>query len=223
METYFPVLEECLLFRGVESGNICAMLRCLGTRTERYEKGETILAEGDRAEWMGVVLSGAVDVMRVDYDGCRRIINHLGPGELFGEAFACAGVESLPVDVVAASDAEILRADVQRITASCSNACEHHARLIRNLLYAVSVKNLQFHEKLEVTSRHTTREKLLTYLQLQSRRQQSRDITIPFDRQALADYLGVERSGLSAEISRLRSEGVLDSRKNRFILSDPEL
>ena len=218
MEKYLDVLSASSLFDGVAGAEIASMLHCLQARVEKYGKDETILAEGDRAEWVGLVLSGEVNVLRMDYDGTRRILSHLTEGELFGESFACAGAESLPVDVTAASDAEILRMDVRRITTTCSNACTFHAALIRNLLRAVSEKNIRFHEKLEVTSRHTTREKLLTYLEMQSRRQGKRSFAIPFDRQALADYLGVERSGLSMEISRLRSEGVLESRKNEFTL-----
>lgn len=218
MEKYLDVLSSSSLFEGVAGADIASMLKCLQARVEKYYRDETILAEGDRADWVGVVLSGEVNVLRMDYDGNRRIISHLTAGELFGESFACAGADWLPVYVVAATDTEILRTDVRRITTTCSNACTFHSVLIRNLLKAVSEKNIRFHEKLEVTSKHTTREKLLTYLEMQARRQGTRSFTIPFDRQALADYLGVERSGLSAEISRLRSQGVLESRKNEFTL-----
>ena len=218
MEIYHPILKRCPLFAGVEEKDVAAMLRCLDARRERRGKGERILSAGDAATWVGVVLSGAVEIQRLDYDGSRRILAHLAPGELFAESFACAGVESLSVDVVAVEDTELLRLDVWRITHSCSNACAFHARLIYNLLREVSAKNLLFFQKLEVTSKRTTRERLLTYLEMCAREQGSRRFTVPFDRQGLADFLGVDRSGLSAEIGRLRSEGVLESRRSEFTL-----
>ena len=218
MENYREILERCPLFAGVDPGDIPGMLRCLGARTERREKGSPILSAGEPVDFVGVVLSGAVDVFRQEYDGSRRLLSHLTPGEIFAESFACAGVTSCTVDVTAGAETEILRLDIYRVTHSCSNACAFHSRLVFNLLRIVAEKNLQFHSRLEITSKRTTRERLLTYLEMVAREQGRGTITIPFDRQDLADYLGVDRSGLSAEIGRLRNEGILESRKREFIL-----
>ena len=79
-------------------------------------------------------------------------------------------------------------------------------------------KNLEFYRRIEITSKRTTREKLLTYLGLEARRLNLDSFDIPFNRQDLADFLEVDRSGLSAEISKLREEGILKSRKNHFEL-----
>ena len=218
MDYHLEILGRCPLFAGVDPGDIPGMLGCLGARAEKKEKGSVILSAGEPVRWVGIVLSGAVDILRQEYDGSRRLLAHLTPGQLFAESFACAGVESCPVDVTAGTDAEILRLDVHRVTHSCGSACAFHTRLIYNLLHIVSEKNLLFHRRLEITSKRTTRERLLTYLEMCSREQGSRRFTIPFDRQDLADYLGVDRSGLSAEISRLRGEGVLENRKREFVL-----
>lgn len=218
MEKYGEILERCPLFAGVDPVDIQGMLGCLGARKERREKGSSFLSVGEPVDFMGVVLSGAVDITRQEYDGSRRLLAHLTPGELFAEAFACAGVTSCPVDVTAGADTEILRLDVFRVTHSCSNACAFHSRLVYNLLRIVAEKNLQFHSRLEIISQRTTRKRLLTYLEMAAREQGRGKITIPFDRQDLADYLGVDRSGLSAEIGRLRKEGILESRKREFIL-----
>ena len=93
-----------------------------------------------------------------------------------------------------------------------------HNQLIFNLLKVVAAKNLAFHQKIEITSKRTTRDKLLTYLQIQAEAAGSSRFTITYDRQELADYLEVDRSGLSVEISRLRKEGVIDCHKNNFTL-----
>ena len=82
----------------------------------------------------------------------------------------------------------------------------------------IANKTIMFHQKLEITSKRTTRDKLMTYLNIQAKKKKGNSFTIPFDRQELADFLEVDRSGLSAEISKLRSEGVLESNKNHFTL-----
>ena len=90
--------------------------------------------------------------------------------------------------------------------------------MIYNLLKNVAAKNIQFHQKIEITAKRSTREKLMSYLTLQAKKAGSQSFDIPFDRQELADYLEVERSGLSAEISKLRKEGILKSEKKHFEL-----
>ena len=139
--------------------------------------------------------------------------------DLFGESFACAGLDALPVSVVAVEECEYMRFDCRRLMTSCTNACSFHNQLIFNLLKVVAAKNLAFHQKIEITSKRTTRDKLLTYLQIQAKAAGSSRFTITYERQELADYLEVDRSGLSVEISRLRKEGVIDCHKNNFTLN----
>ena len=218
MKEYLPVLSRCRLFEDIEESNVAAMLTCLGAVLLPFEKGETVLAEGSPARYLGVVLSGAVQVTRVDFYGNRSILGSFGPGGVFGESFACAGVERLPVDVIAAETGAALLIDAQRVTCTCSNACQFHSRVIFNLLKLMAAKNLMFNQKIEITSQRTTRDKLLTYLAQQAKKADSASFVIPFDRQELADYLEVDRSGLSAEIGRLRREGVIESSRNRFRL-----
>lgn len=217
-EKHFETLQKCPLFDGVAAEDLPALLDCLGARTARFAKKETILAEGAPAKDMGVLLSGSAQVVRMDYFGNRSIMAGLEPPALFAESFACAGVAEMPVSVVAGDDTEVLFIDCRRLTRSCGRACAFHQQLIYNLMRILAAKNLNFHRKIEITSRRSTREKLMAYLQDQAKRQNSRSFTIPYDRQALADYLEVDRSGLSAEISKLRKEGVLESEKNYFRL-----
>ena len=182
------------------------------------QKGQQILQEGDPARYVGIVLAGGVQIEKVDYYGNRSIVASVGPGELFGEAFACAEMESMPVAVVAGEPCQVMLIDCRRILRSCTNACGFHQQLIFNLMKDIAVKNIMFHQKIEITSRRSTREKLMAYLQQQAKQAGTNRFEIPFDRQELADYLEVDRSGLSAEISRLRREGVLESHKKQFEL-----
>jgi CRP-like cAMP-binding protein len=167
---------------------------------------------------MGLMLNGRARIIKEDFYGNRTIVAGIEPEEMFGESFACARLESMPVSVVAAEDSEVLLMDCQRLLTTCSSSCEFHNKLIFNLLKVVATKNLMFTQKIEITSKRSTREKLLAYLNLQAKHHGCRSFTIPYDRQELADYLEVDRSGLSAEISKLRTEGVLESTRNHFKL-----
>lgn len=211
-------MRKCPLFHDVEDENIISMIGCLGAIEKSFQKKDMIIAEGETARYVGIVLTGSVQIERTDYFGNRSIVSNVGPSELFGESFACAGMEKIPVNVVANEDAKILFIDCFRITQSCSNACLFHQQMIFNLLKVVATKNLAFHQKLEITSKRSTREKLMTYLLLQAKKNNSNSFTMPFDRQELADYLEVERSGLSMVISKLCQEGILESKRNLFVL-----
>lgn len=217
MQNYFPILRNCPLFAEIADESLGGMLGCLGATAKKYEKNEIILAEGDPATRIGILLSGSATVLREDYDGDRHIVSEVAPAELFGEAFACAET-ILPVSVVATETAEVLLIDCRRILHTCCNACAFHERTIYNLMKILAEKNLQMHKKAEILAKRTTREKLLAYLAQTSRQCGSRYFTIPFDRQELADYLEVDRSGLSVEISKLRAEGIIDCHKSDFKL-----
>lgn len=218
MKDFFDILRECPLFDRIGDESLKEMLGCLNAKERSYKKGDVVFAEGDKAKYLGIVLEGSVQLVRVDYYGNRSILTNIEPPQLFGEAFACAGLKSLPVDAVAAADTKILLLDAQRIARPCGNACPCHGQTILNLLHIVAKKNLVLHQKIEITSKRSTREKLMTYLLLQAKKAKSHTFTVPYDRQELADYLEVDRSGLSAEISKLRNEKVLECRRSTFTL-----
>lgn len=218
MKDFFDILRECPLFDRIGDERLKEMLGCLNAKECSYKKGDAVFAEGDKAKYLGIVLEGSVQLVRVDYYGNRSILANIEPPQLFGEAFACAGLKSLPVDAVAAADTKILLLDAQRIARPCGNACPCHGQTILNLLHIVAKKNLVLHQKIEITSKRNTREKLMTYLLLQAKNAKSHTFTVPYDRQELADYLEVDRSGLSAEISKLRNEKVLECRRSTFTL-----
>ena len=218
MKDFSAALSACPLFAGVDPAQMPALFTCLQGRIRTYDKGQTILRQGERAEHLGAVLSGLVQIDRVDDAGNRSLVAAVAPGELFGETFAYAGVAALPVEAVAAAPTTALLLRADRIAQPCGRACAFHHRVLTNLLRILADKNVQLNEKLAVLSQRTTRDKLLTYLALQAQKTGSRRLTLPFNRQELADYLEVDRSGLSAEISKLRRAGVLQCQRNRFTL-----
>lgn len=218
MKKYMEIIKSCALFEDIEEDKLLKMLTCLGAKVLEFDKKYTIFAEGNPAKYIGIVLSGSVQIMQVDYYGNRTIIGNAGVAELFAEAFACAQVESVPVTVVAKEPSVVMLIDCSHILYTCTNSCEFHKRLIFNLMKTLAKKNIGYHRKIEITSKRTTRDKLMTYLMFCAKSEGSNSFDIPYDRQELADYLEVDRSGLSAEISKLRKEGVLENTRKHFEL-----
>lgn len=218
MKKYFEILKNCPLFDGIEEEKLFVMLECLGAKVEFFDKKYTVFAEGNPAKYIGIVLSGSVQIVQVDYFGNRSILGNVGAGEVFCEAFACAEVGAIPVTVIANEPCEIMLIDSSHILHTCSNNCGFHRQLIFNMMKGLAVKNIMFHQRIEITSKRTTREKLMAYLMIQAQKNNSNSFDIPFDRQELADYLEVDRSGLSVQISKLRDEGVLYYHRNHFEL-----
>lgn len=218
MKEFMPLLSASPIFNGVEEREIFSMLRCLDVKESLFQRGEYILRAGEPAGDMGLLLTGSALVAQEDFWGNRNIMARVSPGQLFAEAFACAPGAELTVSVVAEEGCRVLFLNVSRVLTTCPTACAHHSRVIRNLLAELAVKNLGLNEKMTHMARRSTREKLRSYLSAQARRQGSADFSIPFSRQQLADYLSVERSGLSAELGKMRDEGILDFYKNHFTL-----
>ncbi len=211
-------LKRSRLFSGIGKEEIESMLTCLSAEKQSYKKGEYVLHFGDSVSAVGVVTSGSVDVIQEDYWGNRNLVAEILPGQTFAESYACAENVPLGVSVQAAQDAEVLLMNLQGLLTTCSSACAFHARLIRNLVSLLASKNLLMNEKLTYLTQRSTREKLLAYLSSESMRLHAPDFSIPFNRQQLADYLSVDRSAMSNELSKMQKEGVLEYRKNHFLL-----
>lgn len=205
------------LFAGISEEGVDQVLACLSARPRHFDKQAMLLRAGD-APVMGVVLAGSVHILQEDFWGNRSLLGRAGPGDLFAEAFACAGVLRLPVSVEACEPTDVLLLDAGRLSAVCPAACPHHAQMIRNLLRLMAEKNVGLARKVEHMARRTTRDKLLSYLSAEARRSGGSAFSIPFNRQQLADYLAVDRSAMCSELSRLRDEGLLDFHRSAFVL-----
>ncbi len=219
MRKYLSVIKGSRLFSDIRDDEIEAMLDCLSVRSREYAKNDFILRAGERTSSLCVVLSGSVHIIKEDFLGNRNIISEAAPGDIFAESYACVPDVPLGVSAAAAEPSSVMFMDARRILTVCGSACVFHARLMSNLLAVLAEKNLQFSDKLTHMTQRSTRQKLLSYLSAESVRRGSREFSIPFDRQQLADYLSVDRSALSGELSKMRAEGLLDYRKNRFILA----
>ena len=218
MKNYLPVIRSSPLFFGISEEELAAMLACLGTREESFPKDAFLLRVGDTAESIGLVLEGSVLVIQEDVWGNRNILSKAGTGETFAAAYACAPAAALPVSVTAETPVTVMLLNVKHVLNVCPSACAYHSRIIRNLLGVLAEKNLRFGEKLTHMGQRTTRAKLMSYLSAEAQRRGKYEFDIPFSRQQLADYLAVERSGLSLELGKMRRAGLLDFHKSHFVL-----
>lgn len=220
MKEYINLLKACPLFDGIEESDIMSVLTCLGAKTKKAQKNETLISVGDSVRFIGLLLSGSAQISHIDCYGNKNIVSAVFPGELFAETFAAAETEHIPVSVTSECESTWLMLDYRRIISPCCSACGFHSKLIGNLLKITANKNLLLTKKIEIISKRTTKEKLLTYLFLEAEKYGKAEFTVPFDRQGLADYLGAERSALSAVISSLRDEGIIESRKSFFKINE---
>ena len=218
MKEFLPVLRASQLFSGISEAELTAMLACLDPRTERFAKDAILLRTGGAAESIGLVLSGSVLIVQEDIWGNRSILSKAGPGQTFAAAYACAPGSLLNVSVAAETPVTAMFLNVRRVLTVCPSACEHHSRIIRNLLGELAEKNLRLSEKLTHMAQRTTRAKLMSYLSAEAQRLGRCEFDVPFTRQQLADYLAVERSGLSLELGKMKKEGLLDFHKSHFVL-----
>lgn len=218
MKKYIPVLKGTKLFAGVDENEILPMLACLQTKLKTYKKGEYVYRQGEYLNNITVLVEGNLLIQSNDYWGNRSIINTVETGEMFGEAYVAPDSGALLNDVVAVENSTVMFFDVQKILTVCSSNCKFHSMVVHNLFFAISEKNRRLVQKLGHMAKRSTREKLISYLSEEAKRQKSGAFTIPFNRQQLADFLSVDRSAMSNELCKMRDEGLLIFEKNRFTL-----
>ena len=210
-------VKDCILFKGIKTQELSSMLGCLRGVIKKYNNGKTVISEGDKLKKFGLLIEGKLKVVQYDYLGNKSVLSIIEPKQIFAEAFAYVNKNS-SLEVEATEKSKVLFLDSDKLSMPCENCCTFHKQLVKNLLFIISNKNVNLTQKIECMSKITTREKLLTFLSMESIKNNSKEFTILFDRQALADYLGVERSAMSAELSKLRNDGIIECEKNRFKL-----
>ena len=217
MNTAF--LSKTLLFQGIREHEIEAMLKCLGAHEKEYKKGQTIYQAGQTVKDLGLVLSGGVNIVVYDYWGNSTIFSHIAPGQIFAETYSAMGQEELLVNVIADQDSHILFVDTYKLMTTCQHACPYHQQAIHNLIRISAQKNLNLSKRMLHTASKSIRGRLVSYLSEQALQHGTNRFHIPFSRQQLADYLGVDRSALSNELSKMQKDGLLQYHKNEFILT----
>lgn len=216
-------LSKTNLFRGTSAEEIKSMLHCLNAEKKSFLKNEVIYHAGNTVTSLGMVLSGSAFIENDDLWGNKSVLDLILPGQVFGETYASLPGEPLMFHVVASEATEVLFLNVNRLIKVCPNSCEHHSKLIQNLLCIFAQKNLNLTRRSLHTAPKSIRSRLLSYLSAQAIRQGRRDFVIPFNRQQLADYLNVDRSALSNELSKMQRDGLIQVEKNHFRLLQDEM
>lgn len=195
-----------------------SLLQCLQAQKRTYAKGNHIFAEGETATQLGIVLKGRINTVYEDAFGGHSIIGTVEPGQLFCDAFACTKDQRMPVSVMAQADSIVLLIRIELILHTCGHACRQHQRLCENLVHILAEKYVSLNQKIIHLSGRSTRRKLLSYLSERMRLSGGDPFEIPFNQQELADYLFIDRSGLSTEWNRLKKEGILEMKQNACTL-----
>ena len=219
MEKYIPIIQKTTLFREIVEKDLKCMLNCLNVTKKVYQKNEFIIHPGSKIQEIGLVVSGLALIVNEDVWGGRNIISELTIGTIFAESFACLLQIPEWISVVASEETTVLFFNINNILQVCSSFCQFHNQLIQNLVQTLAKKNVLLTKKMEYLSRKTIRDKLLTYLSEEALKNGKKTFMIPFNRKELAEYLSVDRSALSNEISKLQKEGFITSNKRQFTIN----
>lgn len=213
------ILNSSPLFQDIAQDEIEAVLSCLSATRKRFQKDENIVREGDLIKNMGILLSGTAQSVKTNVTGKQVIVTLIKPGNYIGVLLAASHDRTSPVTVQALEDVAVLFIPMQDILSRSD--CPHHAKLLSNLLDGIAEKALILHDRNDCLIKPTIRDKVLTFLAEFAHHAGSRSFTIPMGRDAMAEYLDVDRSALSRELSWMKRDGLIDYEKNWFNLRAP--
>ena len=206
--------RSCPLFRGISEEDLTAMLGCLSAREISPRRGDFIMRTPEVHPLMGVVLEGEVEMISEDLFGKKSLLSVLPVGSLFGESYTCVKARRRTIAYQARTHCRVLLLDYDRILHACKLVCRFHHRMIENMVELIAEKNLALVEKLEVVSRSTIREKLLTYLSRQAEAAGSRNLP---SQPAWPEYCA-DRSAIDPRAAHMKAEGLIDYDKRNFTL-----
>ncbi len=212
------VLRRSKLLSGIAPDRLPELLACLGAHRESFPAGAYVLREGRQVESVGIVLSGHARSLKLSKEGEPLIISLLESGSFIGVLLAASRDRASPVAVQAQEELSVMFFPAERLIFPCETPCGDHALLLRNFLDSVAAQSLSLNDRIDCLIRRSVREKVEAYLFRAAEEKGQREFTVPLDRNAMANYLNVERSALSRELSRMKADGLIEYRKNRFRL-----
>ena len=211
-------LMKLPIFYNLKNEEIINILNFFNYSKEDFEKNNFIFEIGKPISKIGIILSGEINIIKEDFWGNRNILNKFKSGEIFGEVFALAKVSPNNILVETSQNSKILFLDLTNFSIDNENNSNEILKFLSNIFKISLKKNILFTEKLEHITKKTIREKIISYLSTEALKNRSNSFFIKFDRQELADYLFVERSALSRELSSMKKDGLIEYNKNYFTL-----
>ena len=216
MEQYYPVLKKCALFRTIGEKELGSLIKCLDAQVRSFHSEDYVFLSGDEINYVGIVLSGIVEVMKENLAGNKHIVAFLGPADMFAEGIVCTVTRISPVTVRVKEDAKVLFIPYERVIKSCGNSCAFHISLIQNMMVVLGEKNVNLNRKLELLTLKGMREKIASFLINETRERGSNMFQIMLNRTELADYLNVSRTSMCRELARMKDEELIDFYGNSF-------
>ena len=211
-------LKKSKIFENIDESGIKALNFCFKSRLRFVEKNEIIVAEGQQNDYCIYIYSGKVKSVNYDYFGNENIYKTYSTGEVFGLTEAYTSTENYLHSLVATEKCTIILFNRFRFIKPCENHCPRHNQLSKNLTKLISLENLELSNRLLIMSKKTIREKMLTYLHVQSKIHNNSYFDIPYNRKELASFLGVDRCALSIELTKMKNDKLIDFNKNHFHL-----
>ena len=209
-------MEVKSIFEGISEADIEKMLKCFEARKLTFKKDRTIVTNIINVKLIGIMLSGTANMERYDYNGNRSIIEKLLPNSVFGEVFSRLGND---ISVIATSDCEVLFIEYEHIIKKCKKGCLYHNILTNNMLKLLSQKIVELNERVEILSKRSIRDKLLSYFELLASSNPKRSFLLPFTYTDLADYLSVDRSAMMRELKNLKEEGFIQTNGKKITIT----
>lgn len=222
MAEYTDIILETTLFQGVDEEGLIKMMDCLTPRIKIFRKSDYIITAGDPLEHIGIILEGVATLSHESFDGNRNVISSLKPGDLFGEMYAFSSQKRWPVTVQADERSKVFFLPRMKIVNNCSRMCPWHHTLIENFLKTISETMLRLHKKVEYLMIKSMRGKISAYLLDQHRLSGALVLTLPLNRNQMADYLNVSRPSMSRELGKMKKEGIIDYHLNTFRIHNLE-
>lgn len=223
-DTQHQTLLGTSLFKGITLEELIDLLPCLKPLTKTYQADELILTQGTTVEYIYIVLEGQVEIAKENFSGQKNIISILTPSNIFGEGIVCTKERLSPIIATALTKVTVLMLPYKRVITGCEHGCSFHYSLIHNMILLLGEKNYHLNMKMDLLLLKGMREKLVTYLLLESQHQNSHAFTVNLNRNQLADYLNVSRTSMCRELGRMKEEGLIDYYQNSFkILNQKKL
>lgn len=208
------------LFKGIKKDEIRHILGCLNSYNKTYSKGSYVWHAGDKPKNIGLILDGQVNIIKEDILGNTTVIANINSSNIFGESFAITKAKEYPVSAQVSTDSIILLLEYNRLITLCKKLCPFHKKLIDNLLTITAQKNIKLKNRINCITKKDIRQKVLYFLVDEIEINNKYEVEIPFNREELANYLGVNRSALSRILSELKKEDLIEFNKNMFKVGD---
>ena len=210
-------LKKLPIFFNLKDEEIISVLKFFKYYEESFKKNDFIFEIEKKIDKIGIIIFGEINIIKEDFWGNRNILNKFREGEIFGEVFALSKASS-NIMVEASQDCRILFLDLKNFSIENKKNSEEITKFLSNIFKISLKKNILFTEKREHISKKSIREKIISYLSTEAQKNKTNSFLIKFDRQELADYLFVERSALSRELSSMKKDRLIDYKKNHFTL-----